>query len=98
MLLPIVCYTQSVSDHVLQQSYVPLTFVSFFLASLEVGDFDKPRFLEEEIGKMKFVSYIHFLLPALRVQCPTQFSSYDSIPESTIFILSENQIRVLSWC
>lgn len=64
VILPIVCYTQSISDHVLLQSYMPHTFL--FLPSLLFWRWealDKPWFLEGGMDRVKFVSDIHFLLP-----------------------------------
>lgn len=48
------------------------------------------------MSRVKFVLYIHLLLPGLRAQCPRQFSGYNSIPKSAIFILSQNQIIIIT--
>lgn len=42
------------------------------------------------------IYYVHLLLPGLRAQCPRKFSCSSSTPKSAIFILSQNQIIIIT--
>ena len=85
---------QSISDHVLQ-SCVLCTFFFFLFCYFGSGKPLKALVFKRR-DQDEVCYYIHFLLSALRVQCPRQFSSHNPIPKPAIFILSQNQIKILT--